>query len=166
MANTETRLTASFLNRQRGQASGYHGYVKLKKTRELLSINTFSLGSQYLSNPYWTSPFTTLLGTKICLHFMVVVTFPLLNDFITQMLEKIDLLTSGLIDLLQDPVWVGLAGTVTSVVEASWTYFFKNHKLITYNNIIYTTNTTYNAYIAYSTYHKVPFLAHYFSYFT
>ena len=38
-ANTETRLMTSFLDRQRGGgASGYHGYVKLKKTIELFCI--------------------------------------------------------------------------------------------------------------------------------
>lgn len=62
-----------------------------------------------------------LLETKICLHFPIPVTFPLLNDCTTQMPEEIDLLTSGLIDLLQGPVWVDRASAVTSVVETSWT---------------------------------------------
>ena len=61
-----------------------------------------------------------LLETKICLHFPVPVTFPLLNDCITHMLEEIDLLTSGLIELLQGPGWVDLASTVTIMVETSW----------------------------------------------
>ena len=37
-ANTETRLITSFLHCQRAGASGYHGYVQLKKTIELFSI--------------------------------------------------------------------------------------------------------------------------------
>ena len=57
----------------------------------------------------------------ICFHFPVPVTSPLLNDCITQMLEKTDLLTSGLIELLQGTILVDLASTVMSVVETSWT---------------------------------------------
>ena len=62
-----------------------------------------------------------LLETKISLHLPVPVSFPLFNDGITKMLEEIDLLTGGLIDLLQGPVRVDLASAVTSLLETPWT---------------------------------------------